>query len=291
MTLIAIVAALLLERALGQIPGWGEPALQRHHFRFLQKLLPLEWLWHTWPAVLVSLLLPLAAVWWLQNNLESPVLDLAFSAIALLLCLGPRDLADDVHKLLEARAAGHEEEANRLLHALQRGPEPDPSHRTLIGALFIQSHERLFGVLLWFFALGPFGAVLYRLVSRLPRLLREDGDTPSARVADNLHGLLAWIPARLTALLFGFSGSLDDALTAWNQLRREPAHEWRGHTWAVLAETAAASVNSETEDGAEIAPATLDQALQEVLRLQLRALLILLAFFAFFATGYWISGD
>ena len=86
---------------------------------------------------------------------------------------------------------------------MQSGPAPDESHRNLIGALFIQSHERLFGVLLWFMALGPAAAVGYRLASRLPRLTEQEGYGTGARqAAEQLHALGAWISARITAALF-----------------------------------------------------------------------------------------
>ncbi|HEX4871314.1 MAG TPA: regulatory signaling modulator protein AmpE [Nevskiaceae bacterium] len=292
MNLIATLLALLLERSLARFPGWGEPSLQRRALRGLRALLPLPGLWQSPLLVLLWLLPPVWGVQHLHQGWESPFTDLLFSTLVLLLCLGPRDLADDVQRWLSARAEGREAEAAQWARSLQRGPAPPPSHRSLLGALFIQSHERLFGVLLGFFALGPAGAVLYRLASRLPLLLAEQGGAESAasRAAESVHALLAYVPARITALLFGLAGSLDDALAAWRSLAAEPEHDWRRDTWAVLAETATGSLQAETEQGDPIVPASLDQAAAEVLALQQRALLILLAFFAFFTTGAWLHG-
>src|SRR3546814_10955431 len=95
------------------------------------------------------------------------------SSDLLLLCLGPRDLTEDVHDLLAAREAGDIARVQQIARNLQRGPQPDASHRSLMGTLFIQSHEKLFGVLLFFFTFGPAGAVAYRIACRLPRLMRE----------------------------------------------------------------------------------------------------------------------
>src|SRR3546814_7227405 len=81
------------------------------------------------------------------------------SSDLLLLCLGPRDLTEDVHDLLAAREAGDIARVQQIARNLQRGPQPDASHRSLMGTLFIQSHEKLFGVLLFFFTFGPAGAV------------------------------------------------------------------------------------------------------------------------------------
>lgn len=295
MLLIATICALLLERLLGRLDWWGRPLLLQTTVRGARRLLPWPGLWASPLIVPLLLLPPLALTALIERQIESPFASLGFSALVLLLCLGPRDLADDVHELLRARAVGDEDATRQLARALQRGPEPDPSHRSLIGALFIQSHERLFGVLLWFFVFGPLGAVIYRTASRLPRLLHGDGNTLAASFADALHGLLAWIPARVTALLFGLAGSLDDALRAWSQLRFDPVSGdvagWSRKTWAVLAETATGGLETDGEHGGGPAlPPNFEAMLHEVLNLQNRALLILLAFFAFFATGAWVSG-
>lgn len=285
MTFLGILLALALERGLGHFPWWGRPVAFLGYQRAMRAVLRWPALWTSRAAPLVLLLPPLILVCEIGGLIANPFLELLWSAGLLLLCLGPRDLAEDVHGLLGARARADTEAFTQLSRALQRGPHPDPTHRTLIGALFIQSHERLFGVLLWFFAAGPFGAVLYRIASRLPRAFNEaQPESRAARSAETLHDVLAWIPARITALLYGLAGSLDDALKVWRGLIFETV-EWRSQTWAVLAEVPAASLNMEEADGSEVVPATLDAALNEVLRMQLRVLLILLASFAIFATG------
>lgn len=285
MTFLGILLALALERGLGHFPWWGRPVVFLAYQRAMRAVLRWPALWTSRAAPLMLLLPPLILVYEIGDHIANPFLELLWSAGLLLLCLGPRDLAEDVHALLDARTRGDTEAFTQLSRALQRGPHPDPTHRTLIGALFIQSHERLFGVLLWFFVAGPFGAVLYRFASRLPRVFNEaQPESRAARFAETLHDLLAWVPARIAALLYGLAGSLDDALKVWRGLVFE-THEWRSQTWAVLAEVPAASLNMEEADGSEVAPATLEAALNEVLRMQLRVLLILLASFAIFATG------
>jgi len=287
MNLIGILIALGLERLLGQLPGWGRPLLFLGYVRALHRLMPWTALWRSPLVPLLVLAPPLLLVWWIGLQITHPIVELAWSSLVLLMCLGPRDLAEDVQRLVEAREAGDVATAAQLAAALQRGPQPDASHRSLLGALFIQSHERLFSVLLWFFALGPIGAVLYRCVSRLPRLLRETVPlSPAAQFTELLHDACAWLPARITALLYGMGGSLDDAMQTWRQLVAErPQHGWRSHTWAVLAEVSAASMRTEEQDGSVVVPPSLEASLDEVLHMQWRALLILVAFFAFFATG------
>jgi AmpE protein len=286
MALIGILLALGLERILGQVPFWGRPTLVIGYVRGAMAALKLPALWRSWAAPAVLIAPPVVLVWWIGTRIDSPFVELAWSAAILVLCLGPRDLADDVHVLLAARSAGDTAKAEQLSRALMRGPGAGDSGRTLIGALFVQSHERLFGVLLWFFVLHAPGAVAYRLASRLPRLLGETVPGSHAqKAAELLHTVMAWLPGRITALLYGLAGSLDDSIVEWRRHLVGAQHEWRSQTWALLAEVSTASLGMEEADGGVVVPASLDASLGEVLRMQRRALLILLAFFAFFATG------
>lgn len=285
MTLIGILVALLLERMLGHLAWWGRPVLFLQAMKGLRVLTPSR-VWTTALVPVAVVVVPSVLVFWLRGRIEGPLMELVFSAAMLLLCLGPRDLAEDVHDLLQARERNDLEKIMHLSRALQRGPNPGDAHRNLLGALFIQSHEKLFGVLIWFFVLGPAGAVAYRLASRLPRYLSESiPDSGALRMADLLHAMFAWVPVRLTAVVYGFAGSLDDALQAWRRLMREPEHVWRTQTWAIMAEVPAASLAQEESDGAPVVPPTLEAMMQEVLRMQARALLILLAAFTLVATG------
>ena len=290
MTLIAIIVALIVERLIGHLPDWAAPRLLRNYITLLRTVLPLQALWRGAAAIPLVLVLPLAVVYRMQNSMSEPLADMLFAGAILILCLGPRDLADDVKRWLDARASEDHVTAIRLGRMLQQGPgrhhDADaPSSRSMLGAMFIQSHERLFGVLFWFLAFGAVGAVFYRIISRLPRLLFEHEDSAAARAADTVHALAAWIPARLTALLFGLAGSLDDAIKEYRHLAQQTVLGWRNYTWAVLAEVASGSIEFENKQGATEVPATLELAAREVLSLQFRALMILLAFVAIFTTG------
>ncbi|MES2683357.1 MAG: regulatory signaling modulator protein AmpE [Pseudomonadota bacterium] len=280
MSFLAILLALGVERAFPQGTALGESRLLALLLRGLKRLdnpaLP-------WLLTLLAVALTIA----LERLLGGALAGILFGAAALFCCLGPRDLADDVQRLIAAKARGDAVETERLSRALQSGPAPDESHRSLIGALFIQSHERLFGVLLWFMVLGPAAAVGYRLASRLPALLEKLGYGSSAQQsAAQLHGIAAWLPTRISAALFALAGSMDDAMEAWKRVGelhyREP---WRSHSWAVLAEVSAGALAMEEEDGAISVAPNLEAALREVLRMQTRALLLLLAGFALYTSG------
>lgn len=284
MSFLAIVLALAAERAFPQGTALGESRLLAGLLRGLRSF-------GNWvdsaalPWLLMLAGMALTAV--IEQQIHSALGMVLFTGGVLFLCLGPRDLGEDVQGLITARSRGDADEVARLSLALQSGPAPDESHQGLIGALFIQSHERLFGVLLWCIALGPAGAVGYRLASRLPGLLaRQDFSAAARQSADQLHALAAWLPARLSAGLFALAGSMDNALEAWKQVGElNYSGAWRHHTWAVLAEVSAAALAAEEPDGATTVAANLDAALHEVLRMQTRALLLLLAGFAAYTSG------
>ena len=284
MKLLAMLLALGFERLFSP---HRDSANRREVWAFLQKLLPSAAFWQAAAMPPLLVIVPALLVLLLQREIHGDLFKLPFQALLLFLCLGPRDLADDVQKLRAARAAGDSATVTRLTGTLQMGPEPDADHRSLLGALFIQSHERLFGTLWWFLAAGPAGAVLYRVASRLPVLI-ADADSPAARSAALLHAVLAWLPVRLTSVLYGLAGSMDDAVTAWNHLRQSAHPDWKRQTWTVLATVASAALDWEDSAGPVVA-SSLDAALGEVLRMQQRALLILLALAALFTAGIWIA--
>lgn len=290
MNLIGILLALLAEKLIGHLPGFGRPAVLQRLMVDVQRRVPAEAYWRSAAAPVVLLALAVGAVaaldWWLRH----PLLDLVLGAVTLFLCLGSRDLSDHVHQLMDARDKNDDVSERILKVALLRSPDRRASRRSLIGTLFIQSHERLFGVLLWFIAAGPAGAVLYRLASGMPRFLHETQPGSSAeRAGAWLHAVAAWIPVRLTAALFGLAGSLDLAIAEWRRQLAARGASWREHTWALLAEVSAASLAVEEGEAGPVVPATLDGCLREVLAIQQRALLILLAAFGLFTTGGWIA--
>jgi len=101
------------------------------------------------------------------------------------------------------------------------------------------------------------------------------------------------LPARITALLYGLAGSMDDALDAYSRVQREPvngADGWQRRSWSLLAETANAALDWEdAPDSGPMIASSLDATLAEVLRMETRATLILLALVAMFSVGAWVS--
>ena len=98
------------------------------------------------------------------------------------------------------------------------------SHQQEANQLVVTAHEHLFTVVFWFVLLGPAGALLYHLLT----LLRGLVSSRSAHIGGwaapltSLHTLLAWLPARLTALFFALVGNFDTGFTCWRQMAFQP---------------------------------------------------------------------
>jgi AmpE protein len=99
--------------------------------------------------------------------------------------------------------------------------------QTVSEGLLVQANDRLFGVLFWFFVLGPVGAVLYRLSwglaiaedSGLDDTEMDEEAAPAlpgfTEAATRLYAILAWAPARLGAGAYALAGSFEDAVHQW----------------------------------------------------------------------------
>src|SRR5690606_16623346 len=142
-------------------------------------------------------------------------------------------------------------------------------------AVFGQATNRIFGVAFWFVVLGPVGAWLFRVSDLLRRraVFEAGRGSPTVRAAlpavDVVHGLLAFVPARLAALGYALSGSFDDAINSWRGLatpERLPIHE--GNT-RVAAEVGKAAMTGFLEQ-----PANSSAAARNSLRLVMRTLFI-----------------
>ncbi|MCX7053969.1 MAG: regulatory signaling modulator protein AmpE [Proteobacteria bacterium] len=229
MSLLALLFALVCERGLTHLLHlrewrWLDPYFDRADSAMAGQT--------GLPAVLVAIglialpVLPVLLVaHWLDPQLLG-LLQFAFAVFVLLFAFGPRDLQDEVDDYAAALERHDRDEA------LRRGKELLESSPTLLGlgvreaveeAVFIQANNRIFGVIFWFMVLGAGGAWLYRVSDMLRRraafeaarqgVPRIRGDLGS--VLTFVHGVLSWLPARLTALAYALAGSFEDAVGNW----------------------------------------------------------------------------
>lgn len=243
-------------------------------------------------AALLLIVLPVLPVALFSEWLGPRLLHLpqfALAVLVLLFALGPRDLKDEVDDYVGALERHDRDEA------LRRGKELLESSPTQRGvgaraaieeAIFVQANNRIFGVVFWFVVFGAAGAWAYRVSDMLRRraafeaarqgVPRMTGDLGSQLHA--LHGLLSWVPARLTAFAYALAGSFEDAVGNWRVAVDRASSGILDKAEDILARVGAASLQPSLVG---VAPERIDVATARgAWRIVFRALLIWIAVIA-----------
>ena len=241
MKIVALFLAMMLERLATQLFHWRDlrwldPLFDAGLRRSTQlaRVSPYAWL-------IIVLLLAVAPVVVARLLLEDALLGLpylALSVVVLFLCLGPQDIGEEVDRWSKALIDGDEQDERAYAHALlERGFVDRVSARNEVPkAVFVQANNRIFSVIFWFIVLGPIGAWLFRVadLARRRALFQAQRDNPESSVApdcerraDDVHALLAYVPARLSALGYILAGDFDAGRDAWRSAA-EPATQTLG---------------------------------------------------------------
>ncbi len=232
MNLIALLIGIIIERLATQIFHW-------RRMRFMEGLI--DWGFDRarrmpdLPAlaavilITIVLALPVFLVTFLLGDALFGFPYLALAIVVLFFSLGPRDIGEEVNEYCDALEEKDEERIHQTAIALVEGEVPaDMLERIhcVEAAVTVRANNRLFAVIFWFMLLGPLGAWTYRVTDLLRRRARFN-DSRSESEADQsdrfrdasetLHGWLAWIPARLTAIGYAIAGHFDAALHAWRE--------------------------------------------------------------------------
>lgn len=244
MTLLALLIGLVVERLATQL-------FHLRRLRWLDRLIDLGLQqfrrFANWPALipllLLSLLLtlPVFLVLFSLKDALYGVANLALAIVVLFFSLGPKDIGEEVDEYCRAIEADDEERIRNTSKALiETDILTDPLQRIqkVEESVCVQANNRLFAVIFWFVIFGPYGplgAWAYRVTDLIRRRAvfnhaRENADANAevVRAAEMLHGWLAWIPARLTAIGYAMAGSFEGALHAWRTPgdgKQLPLHE------------------------------------------------------------------
>jgi AmpE protein len=234
MKLLALLIGLIIERLATRF-------FHLRELRWLDKLIDAGFRQvariGNWPPIIPVLLLAIVLVLpvlLIRASLGDTLYGfpyLALAIIVLFFSLGPKDIGEEVDEYCKALEDGDDEHINMSAKALMESDVPQAfalRTRLVEEAVCIQSNNRLFAVIFWFIVLGPVGAWAYRVTDLMRRravfkavrheAATDDGEESEDSVlvaAGSLHGWLAWIPARLTAIGFGLAGSFDGAKSAW----------------------------------------------------------------------------
>ena len=202
--------------------------------------------------------------------------------------LGNPALEAEVEAFVDARERGDEESAEWHAASLLGDDRPENSHaltRSLMEHIFVETNERLLGVIFWFVILGPAGAILYRL-SCQAKFIQRDNSGDFALSVRHLHDILAWVPARICALGYALSGSFEDAILTW----RKEAPEYSDVTRGVLMSAGFGALQKERWNGSdETHPEMSTENIKETMTLIKRTQLVCLAIMALFTLAGWLS--
>jgi AmpE protein len=228
MNFIAFLLGLGLERVLAEQlklrePGWLSAyvgSAVRQATRAGRLALPVVLAWVLLPGLVLALGFSRVQV------RTHGMVDLLLGAVVLFFALGPRDLRQEVRDYRAALAGGEVAVAAGIAAEIlddDSGQRHGPRLGNVAEAVFVQANNRLFGVLFWFALLGPFGALAFRLSDlmrreAIARAAAPDAPAAAASTADlcqRVHGVLAFLPARLVALSYGIAGSFDESFTGW----------------------------------------------------------------------------
>ena len=238
MNFIAFLVGLLIERLMSARLGVREPdwllgyarSALRAVSRHAATAIPLAVLAAIAPGLMVGLLLAVPPV------AGHPILRVLISAVVLFFTLGPRDLRQEVHAYRAALAAGDAPQASRVAAEIlehDAGQRQGPGLESVAEAVLVQANNRLFGVLFWFALTGPAGALTFRITDlmrreAIGRAARRDAPPGAARVGhltQHVHGVIAFLPARLLALSYGVAGSFEESFTGWRRyIQGESGH-------------------------------------------------------------------
>jgi len=271
MILLALLLALVCERGLTHLLHLREPRwLDRYIDWARLRLGGRHGLVPQVAAAIAILLpvLPVAAASWLLGSHLLGLPQLAFAVFVLLFSFGPRDLRDEVDDYIAALERGDAESSARCAKGLL---EADSVGRgaglrdAVEEAIFVQANNRIFGVIFWFVVFGAAGAWVFRVSDLMRRRAAFEahrqgvpltGDTFSGALA-GMHGLIAWIPARLAAASYALAGSFEDAVGNWRVAADEVSERLLDRSEDLLARVGKGSLQPSLAD---VPPEDLDAA-------------------------------
>lgn len=231
-SLLVVAAALLFDHLLGEVPRWhplvGFGRLAQGWERHLNHGGEIARFVKGAAGVMV-LILPVIA---LLHAIELPSsLQWLWDAVVVYFCLGFRSLRDHTtpiaNALQDLQGAAHEAEKALLNEAHTRTSwivsrdadslDAQQCGRAAVESLLENGNDALFATLFWAVLLGPAGAVAHRLVNTLDamwgyRTARLEWFGKCAARADDV---MAWLPARLTALSYCLAGNLVRGIRCW----------------------------------------------------------------------------
>jgi AmpE protein len=289
MKLLILIACLLIERYLhiGNIAkrfSWFEGYLS-----FMGRKINPHSSWGKGflgvVMVILPLLLPLIFLYVLVVHFQLGFSGVGIYFLVLLYCFGPNDLFYQLYLYFTAVDKEDKEDQeysyNELTGCeLDNGSESNAksSARKLTEIIFLRANCSILAVAFWYCVGDLYMVLIYRLVCMMAAFAEQKKEVcaPYASAATQLYGLLNWIPARVSALLYAVSGGAHVYKT------------WKSHFWSgvssnqtILVECGVGSLSREKELG------PIEENRQAVSTID-RAVVIFVVIVIIFAFGAWI---
>lgn len=178
--------------------------------------------WLGFALVMLPVLIALLLVLKFLNGHAHHIGQFLISILVLWYCLSvisiKQDLASYHDALLEE---GKQDTGKAAASLLGNDPPSDKTQipRAVTHAIFYQPLQRIFGVLFWFVALGPVGALLYHMVI----VLREEAISGNSDALSLSHeaklaqAVLDWLPARVVGLGYALAGHFAPTFAYWSK--------------------------------------------------------------------------
>ena len=214
MALISIIVGLFLDRTFRHLHDLRDMTWFEFYVQVIQRLTGKRL-----PALqfIIILALPVSLLLSVQILLHDFLFNLPgliFGIIIFIYCLGPACFSTDIEAYIHARTLGDEDEALHYAGTITdsaASTSPDQQTSDVTRAILHIANERIFATIFWFVVLGPFGAMLYRLISELSKQIDFD---ELAEFSEFIHAIMAWVPARILATGYALTGNFDGAYHA-----------------------------------------------------------------------------
>ncbi len=244
MKLLALLIGIYAERYLARWSHLREfRPLEEQANQLMQRLLRLHK--RAAPYIIAGLTVlcaaPVGIIAWLLRDDWQHIPWFFFAVVVLLFSFGPRDLKAEALAYHEKSDAGDSEGARAQAETII-GPnppdKPEEQAAAVEKATYLKANNRIFGVIFWFLVAGPLGPAFafgFRVLNSLRRYTATlPGGEELHRAAVMLHGVVAWVPARIASASFALAGNFDDAVSAWRGIPAEQRSNLFDGTGAVL---------------------------------------------------------
>ena len=244
MKLLALLIGILAERYLARWSHLREfRPFEEQANRIAERLMRLDKRWAPYIIAGITILCaaPIGVIAWLIKDDGQHVPWFFFAVIVLLFSFGPRDLKAEALAYSEMAEGGDRDGASAQAQSIigDSPPEkPEDQAAAVEKATYLKANNRIFGVIFWFLVAAPLGPAFafgFRVLNSLRRFTATlPGGEELHRAAVMLHGVVAWVPARITSASFALAGNFDDAINAWRSVPREQQSTLFEGTGAVL---------------------------------------------------------